>query len=81
MTGLLSDVRGGAASDVHGPLVICIDIGPGGEVEAMRPILDRLASTNGADVDAVRTEVAKRLGALRFPAASAPTRANIPLIF
>jgi hypothetical protein len=25
--------------------------------------------------------VAERLGNLRFPAASAPTRANIPLIF
>jgi len=69
------------APGVHGPLVMCVEIGADGGVQRSRPILDRLASSADADIDAVRSAVAERIGALRFPAADAPTRANIPLIF
>jgi hypothetical protein len=60
---------------------MCVEIGADGGVQRSRPILDRLASSADADIDAVRSAVAERIGALRFPAADAPTRANIPLIF
>jgi len=77
----LADELRGEADGVHGPFVICVEIDAGGEVQRSRPILDRLASNGDADIDAVRSAVADRVSALRFPAADAPTRANIPLIF
>jgi hypothetical protein len=78
---LLRDLRAEAAGSVHGPFVVSAEIGEHGEVREMRPILDRLASANGADLDAARSGILERLGAMRFPAAAGPTRANIPLIF
>jgi len=77
----LQDLRAGIGKSAHGPLVYCIEIGEDGAVQRMRPLLDRLVSASNADLDPVRVAVAERLGNLRFPAASAPTRANIPLIF
>lgn len=78
---MMADLRGGPASSVKGPLVLCVEVGSGGEVQRTRPIVDRLASSDGADLDALRAAVAERVAALRFPAAAAPTRANVPLIF
>ena len=77
----LQDLRAGIGKSAHGPLVYCIEIGEDGAVQRMRPLFDRLVSASNADLDPVRVAVAERLGNLRFPAASAPTRANIPLIF
>jgi hypothetical protein len=82
VNALAEELQGlSAAQGVHGPFVTCAEITAGGEVQRSRPILDRLASSADADIDAVRSAVAERIGALRFPAADAPTRANIPLIF
>lgn len=77
----LQEVRGGVGKSALGPLVYCIEIGPDGAVQRIRPLLDRLVSPTNGDLEPLRAAVAERLGNLRFPAASAPTRANIPLIF
>ena len=37
--------------------------------------------SSNADLDPIRATISERIAALRFAAASAPTRANIPLIF
>jgi len=79
--GVLHELRNGAAKAVHGPLVLCIEIAPSGRVQGMRPILDRLASSTDADLQSIRDAVADRIEGLQFPEASAPTRANVPLIF
>jgi hypothetical protein len=78
---LTEQLRAGAAAGVQGPLVFAVEIGAGGEVQRMRPILDRLASSADVDLDAVRTAVSERVRALKFAPAAEPTRANIPLIF
>jgi hypothetical protein len=77
----VTDLRVTHAASVNGPFVLQLEIGPNGEVERAQPILDRLASRDDIDLDAVRSDVMQRLSELRFPAAPAPTRANIPLIF
>lgn len=69
------------ARDVRGPFVVQLEIGLDGRVGSIRPILDRMASTNGADFDALRSLVLDRLSAVRFPAMPQQTRANVPLIF
>lgn len=75
------ELRAGAARDVQGPFAVTVDIAESGEVRQLRPILDRLASKNGADVDGARSAVIDRVSAIRFPAGAGATRANIPLIF
>lgn len=69
------------APSVHGPLVLCVEIGTDGSVQRSRPILDRLATNGAADLNAIRSAVTQRIGEVRFAAAESPTRANIPLIF
>src|SRR4051794_28587046 len=81
IVGLLGQLRGMFAGQVHGPFVVSVEIGAGGQLTQMRPIVDRLASANGADLELVRRAIAERLQAIRFPAADGPTRANIPLVF
>lgn len=81
IVGLLGQLRGIFAGQVHGPFVVSVEIGAGGQLTQMRPIVDRLASANGADLEFVRRAIAERLQAIQFPAADGPTRANIPLIF
>jgi hypothetical protein len=76
----LGELRSGAGS-AQGPLVYCIEVGQDGSVQRMRPLLDRLVSPANADLEPLRAAVAERISALRFPAASATTRANIPMIF
>lgn len=78
---LLQELREAVAKEVRGPLVLCVEIAATGEVQRIRPIVDRLASGVDADLDAVRAAVAEKISALKFAPASAPTRANIPLIF
>ena len=78
---VLKELRQARAKGVNGPLVLSIEIGKSGEVERQRPIFDRLASSSDVDLDAIRAEAADRIGRLKFPAASGPTRANIPLMF
>ena len=78
---VLGELREVFGKDVHGPFVISIEIGPDGSMAGANPILDRLASKNGADIGAARAALTERLGVLRFPTASGSTRANVPLIF
>ena len=77
---LVDEIRGGDYA-FHGPLVMQLEIGPSGNVQHVRPILDRLASSGDADLDAVRDAAARRLREIRFPDAPEPTKANVPLIF
>ena len=81
VVSVLAELREVFGKGVHGPFVISIEIGPDGSVAQANPILDRLASENGADIQAARAAVTERVGALRFPTASGSTRANVPLIF
>jgi hypothetical protein len=77
----LAEVRDFVDSTVNGPLVFRLEIGATGNVEASRMILDRLASRDSEDLDALRGEIAERIGVVQFPAASSSTVANVPLIF
>jgi hypothetical protein len=77
----LHEVRGGVAPSVHGPFVVQLEIAHTGEVQRLRPIFDRLASSDGENLDYLRGEVSDRLQAIRFAAAPSPTLANVPLIF
>ncbi len=79
--GAMAGIRRGAGGAVQGPLVLSIEIAPSGEVVGQRAILDRLATSGSADVDALRAQVAAAIEQLRFPAAPDQTRANIPIIF
>lgn len=81
VVAMLAQLRAGVARGAQGPLVYRVEIAPDGSVRAAGRILDRLASTGEADLDAVRDAAASAIHALRFPAASDPTRANIPLMF
>lgn len=78
---LVDELRGGDHA-FHGPLVMQLEIGSSGNVQHVRPILDRLASSSSdADLDAVRDAALRRLREIRFPEAPVPTKANVPLIF
>jgi hypothetical protein len=81
INGALEDVREFVDPAVKGPLVFQLEIAATGKVEASRLILDRLASSDGEDLDCLRDEIAERISAVQFPAGSSPTRANVPLIF
>lgn len=81
VSAALEELRGGVAKGAHGPLVYCIEIGQDGSVQRTRSLLDRLVSPTNENLDSVRAAIAARVSALRFPAAAAQTRANIPLIF
>ncbi len=81
MIAALQELRSGPAKGAHGPLVYCIQIGEDGAVQRIRPLLDRLVSPTNEDLEFVRIAVRNRISGLRFPSASGPTRANIPLIF
>jgi hypothetical protein len=81
VVGALRDLRDMVDDGVKGPIVFSAEIEPGGKVQRLRPILDRLATSDGDDLDALRGEIAERIAALRFPRAQSETRANIPLVF
>jgi len=77
----LGEVREFVDSAVKGPLVFQLEIGASGEVDASRILFDRLASSDGGELDALRSEIGERIGAVQFPSSSAATVANVPLIF
>jgi hypothetical protein len=62
-------------------LTISLEIGAAGDVQRARPLLDRIASKEHADLDAIRARAAERLSNVCFPPAETPTKANVPLIF
>jgi hypothetical protein len=78
---VLKAVRKGPGRAVNGPFVLSVEIGTSGKIERMRPIFDRLASAAEVDLEAIRADIMERIRDLEFPAASSPTRANIPLMF
>ena len=77
----LAQLTKGVSPTIKGPLVIRLTISAHGSVDGIRPILDRLASSANEDTAALRDLVIEKLSAVRFPAASAVTSANVPLIF
>jgi hypothetical protein len=77
----LEELRSSVAPTVHGPIVFQLEIAASGEVGASRVLLDRLASSDGEDLDVLRSEIAERIGGIRFPAAAGETRTNVPIIF
>jgi hypothetical protein len=81
VTAALAPIREGVAPGVRGPLVFKLDIAATGEVQQLRPILDRLASSEADNLDDLRGKIVDRLSKLSFPQQSAPTWANVPLIF
>ena len=81
VTAALAPIREGVAPGVRGPLVYKLDIAATGEVQQLRPILDRLASSEADNLDDLRRKIVDRLSKLSFPQQSAPTWANVPLIF
>jgi len=81
LASIVDELRSGEGTDVNGPLVMQLEIDSGGQVQSVRPILDRIVSANGADLDAVRSKVVKQFGGVQFANAPSPTRANVPLIF
>jgi hypothetical protein len=78
---LFEELRGSAGTDVHGPFVVQLEISANGTVHSARPILDRLASRNGVDLDRLRATIIEQIGAVELPAASGTTCANVPFIF
>jgi Rps23 Pro-64 3,4-dihydroxylase Tpa1-like proline 4-hydroxylase len=78
---VLKGLRERAGGEVNGPFVLTVEIGSSGDVEAARPIFDRLASTTSTDLDEIRADAIARVKALKFPAAASSTKANIPLMF
>lgn len=66
---------------VRGPFVVRMDIAPEGTVTAIRPIVDRLASSDGADLAPLRSSVLSQMGDVRFPDAPERTMVNVPLVF
>ena len=78
---VLKELRSGPGKAAHGPLVLSVEIAPSGEVEQVRPIFDRLASNDDADLESLRAAATERVQELRFPEASSLTLANIPFVF
>jgi len=78
---LLKGLRERAGGSVNGPLVLTVEIGSSGDVQAARPIFDRLASAVNADLDQIRADAVAQIKTLKFPAAASSTKANIPLMF
>jgi hypothetical protein len=77
----LQEAREFVDPSVKGPLVFRLEIAPTGELAGSRVLLDRLASSEGGDLELLREEIADRIAAMRFPAAASATVANVPLIF
>jgi hypothetical protein len=78
---VIAGIRRETGESVHGPLTISLEIGAAGDVQRARPLLDRIASKEHADLDAIRARAAERLSNVCFPPAETPTKANVPLIF
>lgn len=81
VVAVLKGLRERAGDSVNGPLVLTVEIGSAGDVQATRPIFDRLASATNDNLDQIRADAVAQIGALKFPAAASSTKANIPLMF
>ncbi|MEO7655076.1 MAG: hypothetical protein ABIS23_05265 [Sphingomicrobium sp.] len=77
----MRDLRQRASPSVKGPLVVRLTISAHGSVDGIRPILDRLASSENEETGLLRDAVMDTLSAARFPTTTAATTANVPLIF
>jgi hypothetical protein len=77
----LAELAEAVSPTIKGPLVVRLTISAHGSVDGIRPLLDRLASSANEDTTVLRDHVIDRLSGVRFPAASAATSANVPLIF
>ncbi len=64
----------------HGPLVLRLMVEPSGEVRSVRLLLDRVARTDGGPTGEGIERILAAAGSMRFPAASAESRINAPLI-
>jgi len=77
----LAELRAAVDPTVKGPFVLQLDIAPTGEVQRVEPILDRLASAGGDDLDLLRAEIVERVQSVRFPPQEGVTMVNLPLVF
>lgn len=64
----------------HGPLCVRLDIAPHGRVSDCRVLVHRVARSDGGDPDPLVDEIVDGLATARFPAASAPTVAILPIL-
>src|SRR4030095_7349149 len=63
----LADVKDFVDPGVNGPLVFQLEISAAGEVQASRVIFDRLASSDGGDLEGVCPGIGGCAAAVRFP--------------
>ena len=66
--------------DPHGPIVVRLHIRCDGSVDQARLVLDRLAFPDGQSTDGMAEAVLEAARAVRFPTASAPTEAVVPIL-
>ena len=64
----------------HGPLVLRLMVEPSGEVRSVRLLLDRVARADGGSTGEGIERILAAARSMRFPAASAESRINAPLI-
>lgn len=67
----------------HGPLVLRIEVEPGGAVESVRVVLDRVTAPDRSDAEwpSLRARLIKTFKELRFPVAPAKTSITQPVTF
>lgn len=68
------------ACDPHGPVTVKLLIRADGSVERARLLLDRLAFPDGRNTAGMADSIVEEATKLRFPAASAPTEAIVPIM-
>jgi len=68
------------AADCHGPLTLRVAVGADGGVRAVRPLVDRVVRTSGAEARELVDGIVAGVEALRFPAAGAPSEAILPIM-
>ena len=67
-------------SPLHGPLVLRIAIAASGEVQNVRPLVDRLARPDGGPTDDAVARIVEMVASIRFPSAESSSQVNAPLI-
>lgn len=67
-------------TDPHGPVTLRLSIRADGSVERARLLLDRLAFPDGASTEGMADSIVEEARGLKFPAASAPTDAIVPIM-
>lgn len=66
--------------EVHGPLTVRLAVAADGEVDEVRPLVDRVVSAGGADARAAVESILRQIGGLRFPAKAQPSVAWVPVM-